>query len=115
MKLGVNTLVWLLSFTENDFDLFGKIRVMGFNTIEITPGAEFKKIDPEKLRNKLDGTGLGVSLCGALDDIGYRGYGVIESFAQGKVAAFANIWRPLVDNQDDIPSKGLQFLRRKLG
>jgi D-psicose/D-tagatose/L-ribulose 3-epimerase len=47
----------------------------------------------------------------ALEDIDYEGYGVIESFAQGQVAAFANIWRPLVADQDDIPRKGLQFLR----
>ncbi len=280
MKFGVNTLVWVLSFSENDFDLLDKIRGMGFDAVEITPGTEFKKIDPESLRKKLDDVGLGVSLCAALDDaqdfsstdeavrengirfmndfcewateigagiiggplysalgkkrylepderraewdrsaeslkrigehaakkgvvialepinrfeidmintaqqafkmceqvgspsikmmldtfhmniedkkmgdairaskkhlahfhtcsnnrgipgeghipwdevkaalddIGYRGYGVIESFAQGQVAAFANIWRPLVDNQDDIPSKGLEFLRQKLG
>jgi D-psicose/D-tagatose/L-ribulose 3-epimerase len=46
----------------------------------------------------------------ALTDIDYEGFGVIESFAQGQVAAFANIWRPLADNQDDIPSKGVRFL-----
>ncbi len=50
----------------------------------------------------------------ALIDIDYDGYGVIESFAQGQVAAFANIWRPLVDNQEEIPRRGLQFLREAL-
>jgi hypothetical protein len=39
---------------------------------------------------------------------------VIESFAQGQVAAFANIWRPLVKNQDDIPREGLKFLKKTL-
>jgi len=278
MRFGVNTLVWVLSFSESDFALLDKIRGMGFDAVELTPGAEFKNINPEKLRKKLDDIGLEVSLCGALedeqdfsstdesvrengirfmnefcdwaaeigagiiggplysalgkkrylepaerkaewdrcaeslkrigeyaakkgvvialepinrfeidmintarqafemceqvgspsvkmmldtfhmniedkkigdeiraskkhlvhlhtcsnnrgipgdghipwdevkaalDDIDYRGLGVIESFAQGQVAAFANIWRPLVDNQDDIPAKGLQFLRKK--
>ncbi len=47
----------------------------------------------------------------ALVDIDYDGYGVIESFAQGQVAAFANIWRPLVKNQDDIPGEGVKFLK----
>jgi D-psicose/D-tagatose/L-ribulose 3-epimerase len=50
----------------------------------------------------------------ALRDIDYRGFGVIESFAQGQVAAFANIWRPLVEDQDDIPRKGLQSLKKVL-
>lgn len=279
MKFGANTLIWVLSFTEKDFPLLDKIASMGFDVVEITPGAEFKNIDPGKLRKKLEDLGLGVSMCGGLDasqdyssddasirengiqfmidwahwshevgariiggplyselgkkrylsaeerkaewdrsaeslkrvgdgiakydvtialepinrfeidmintswqafdmceqvnhpniklmldtfhmniedrdlaeairsckkhlvhfhtcsnyrgipgedhipwsdvrkalnDVGYEGFGVIESFAQGQVAAFANIWRPLVDDQDDIPRKGLQFLRKAL-
>lgn len=50
----------------------------------------------------------------ALHDIDYEGYGVIESFAAGQVAAFANIWRPLAKKQDDIPREGLKFLRKAL-
>jgi D-psicose/D-tagatose/L-ribulose 3-epimerase len=50
----------------------------------------------------------------AFIDIDYEGFGVIESFAQGQVAAFANIWRPLVKDQDDIPRKGLKFLKKAL-
>lgn len=279
VKFGVNTLVWVLSFTEKDFPLLEKIAGMGFDAVEITPGAEYRKLDPAKLRKKLDDLGLNVSLCGGLDapqdfssddasvrenginfiidwaqwaqevgagiiggplyselgkkrylspeerkaewdrsaeslkrigdgiakydvtialepinrfeidmintswqafdmceqvnhpniklmldtfhmniedrdigdairscekhlvhfhtcsnnrgipgedhvpwadvlkafiDIDYEGFGVIESFAQGQVAAFANIWRPLVEDQDDIPRKGLKFLKKAL-
>lgn len=279
IKFGVNTLVWKLSFSESDMHLLKKIRDMDFDVVELTPGEEFRKIDPSKIRKKLEESELEVSLCGALDDstdissgdaeirrkgidfmkdysdwaseigagiiggplysalgkkrylpdaereaewnrscdslkrigehaaekkvvialepinrfeidmintaeqafrmceqvgnpsirmmldtfhmniedvnigeairtskkhlvhlhtcanhrgipgndhipwkevndalhdIDYNGYGVIESFAQGQVAAFANIWRPLVDNQDDIPEKGLQFLKKTL-
>jgi len=279
VKLGVNTLVWVLSFTEKDFPLLDRIAGMGFEAVEITPGAEFRKLDPAKLRRKLQDVGLEATLCGAFDapqdissadaavresgirfmiewaawarelgakiiggplyselgkkrylspeerkaewdrsadslrrigdgiaphgvtvalepinrfeidmintswqafnmceqvnhpniklmldtfhmniedidigeairacrkhlvhfhtcsnnrgipgedhipwkdvrqafiDIDYEGFGVIESFAQGQVAAFANIWRPLVENQDDIPRKGLQFLKKAL-
>jgi D-psicose/D-tagatose/L-ribulose 3-epimerase len=279
IKFGVNTLVWVLSFSENDFGLCDKVKGMGFDVIEITPGDEFRRIDPDTLRRKLEDAGLEVSLCGAFDasndissedadtrqrgiefmrdytdwaakigarviggplyselgkkrylsdadrkaewnraaeslkkigedaarkgvalalepinrfeidmintaaqgyamceqvsspgvklmldtfhmniedkdigeslrsskkhlihvhtcsnnrgipgeghipwgdvkkalsDIDYEGFGVIESFAQGQVAAFANIWRPLVDNQDDIPAKGVRFLKQAL-
>jgi D-psicose/D-tagatose/L-ribulose 3-epimerase len=279
VKFGVNTLVWVLSFSEKDFPLLEKIAGMGFDAVEITPGAEYRKLDPAKLRKKLDDLGLEVSICGGLDapqdfssddasvrenginfmidwaqwaqevgagiiggplyselgkkrylspeertaewdrsaeslkrigdgiakydvtialepinrfesdmintswqafdmceqvnhpniklmldtfhmniedrdigdairsckkylvhfhtcsnnrgipgedhvpwadvlkafiDIDYEGFGVIESFAQGQVAAFANIWRPLVKDQDDIPRKGLKFLKKAL-
>jgi D-psicose/D-tagatose/L-ribulose 3-epimerase len=242
VKFGVNTLVWILSFTEKEFPLLEKIAGMGFDAVEITPGAEYRKLDPAKLRKKLDDLGLEVTLCGGLDaayselgkkrylspeerkaewdrsaeslkrigdgiakydvtialepinrfeidmintswqafdmceqvnhpniklmldtfhmniedrdigdairsckkhlvhfhtcsnnrgipgedhvpwtdvlkafiDIDYEGFGVIESFAQGQVAAFANIWRPLVEDQDDIPRKGLKFLKKAL-
>ena len=279
IKFGVNTLVWVLDFSEKGFSLLEKTKSMGFDAIELTPGDEFRKMDPEKLHKKLDELGLEVSLCGifnesndistddavirqrgidymrdytdwgkeigariiggplfsalgkkrylpdeerkaewdrsadslkrigedaakkgfiiamepinrfeidmintasqaihmceqvdnpsikmmldtfhmniedinigdeiraskkhlvhfhtcanhrgvpgndhipwgevnkALNDIDYEGYGVIESFAQGEVAAFANIWRPLVEDQDDIPREGLKFLRKAL-
>ncbi|MCK4925340.1 MAG: sugar phosphate isomerase/epimerase [Spirochaetes bacterium] len=279
VKFGVNTLVWVLSFTEKDFPLLDKIAGMGFDAVEITPGVEYRKLDPAKLSKKLDDLGLEVTLCGGLDapqdfssddasirenginfmidwaawakdvgaeiiggplyselgkkrylspeerkaewdrsaeslkrigdgiakygitialepinrfeidmintswqafdmceqvnhpniklmldtfhmniedrdigdairsckkhlvhfhtcsnnrgipgedhvpwadvlkafiDIDYEGFGVIESFAQGQVAAFANIWRPLVEDQDDIPREGLQFLKKAL-
>jgi D-psicose/D-tagatose/L-ribulose 3-epimerase len=279
IKFGVNTLVWALDFTEKELPLLEKIKSMGFDTVEVTPGAEYRKVDPGKLHKKLEELGLEVSLCGvfnetndissndpvirqrgidymrdfsdwgkeigarivggplysaigkkrylpdeerkaewdrsadslkrigedaakkdfiiamepinrfeidmintaaqayqmceqvdnpsikmmldtfhmniedvnigdairssakhlvhfhtcanhrgvpgddhipwedvnkALNDINYEGYGVIESFAQGEVAAFANIWRPLVEDQDDIPREGLKFLRKVL-
>lgn len=279
IKLGVNTLVWVLSFSEKDMSLIDKVSDMGFDVIEITPGDEFRRLDPSKLRKKLDDAGLEVSLCAVFDasndisskgpdvrkkgiefmkeytswahdlgariiggplyselgkkrylsdkerkaewdrsadslksigddaakkgvvialepinrfeidmmntaeqafqmceqvnhpsikmmldtfhmniedkkigdairaskkhlvhlhtcsnnrgipgddhipwaevnkaihDIDYEGYGIIESFAKGQVAAFANIWRPLVKDQDDIPREGLKFLRTAL-
>ena len=54
MKFGANTLIWVLSFTEKDFPLLDKIAGMGFDAVEITPGAEFRKLDPGKLRKKLE-------------------------------------------------------------
>ncbi len=279
IKFGVNTLVWVLDFSENDIPILEMISDMGFDSVELTPGNEFRKMDPEKTRKKLDELGLEVTLCGvfsesndissddagirqrgidymrdytdwgkeigagivggplyseigkkrylpdverkaewdrsadslkrigedaakkdiiiamepinrfeidmintadqafqmceqvdnpsikmmldtfhmniedinigdtirdskkhlvhfhtcanhrgipgndhipweevnkALNDIDYEGYGVIESFAQGEVAAFANIWRPLVEDQNDIPREGLKFLRAAL-
>ena len=279
IKFGVNTLVWVDPFKEKDLPILDKIAGMGFDVVEITPGAEYRELDPAKLRKKLDDLGLEVSICGALNapqdyssddesvrengisfmidwaswskdvgariiggplyselgkkrylspeerkaewdrsaeslkrigdgiakygitialepinrfeidmintswqgfdmceqvnhpniklmldtfhmniedidigkairsckkhlvhfhtcsnnrgipgedhvpwgdvrkalaDINYEGFGIIESFAQGEVAAYANIWRPLVDDQDDIPRKGLQFLKKTL-
>ncbi len=279
VKFGANTLIWALSFSEEDFYLIDKLSEMGFDVIEITPGDEYKNIDPDKLRKALDRAKLEVSLCGAFEDdndissddpeirqngidfvkeytewaqavgakiiggplfsalgkkryrsaegrkiewdrsadslkrigedaakkgvvialepinrfeidmintaaqafemceqvdnpsikmmldsfhmniedksmaesiraskkhlvhfhtcsndrgipgkghipwgeinqafhdIDYEGYGVIESFAQGQVAAFANIWRPLVKDQDDIPREGIKFLRSNI-
>jgi D-psicose/D-tagatose/L-ribulose 3-epimerase len=277
IKIGVNSLVWVLSFSEKDFGLIDKVKGMGFDVIELTPGDGYGKIDPDGLRKKIEDADLEVSLCGAFDDstdisssdgetrkrgidhmkdytdwaskvgakviggplyselgkkrylpdqerkaewdrsveslkrigddaakkgvvialepinrfeidmintaeqgyamceqvdspgvklmldtfhmniedknigesirssrkhlvhvhtcsnnrgvpgeghipwnevksalneIDYDGYGVIESFAQGQVAAFANIWRPLVKNQDDIPARGVRFLKQ---
>ena len=277
IKFGVNTLVWVLSFSEKNMSLIDKAGKMGFDVIEITPGDEFRNIDPEMLRKAIEDRNLEVSLCGAFDDtndisstdssvrqkgidflkdytdwakkvgakviggplfselgkkrylddkerkaewdrsaeslkrigddaakkgvviaiepinrfeidmintaeqghrmcdqvdnpsiklmldsfhmniedkafgdairaskkhlvhfhtcsnnrgipgeghipwneikqalndIDYKGYGVIESFAQGQVAAFANIWRPLVKDQDDIPGEGVKFLKQ---
>ena len=67
VKFGANTLIWVLSFTEKDFPLLDKVAGMGFDAVEITPGAEFRKLDPGKLRKKLDDLGLEVSMCGGLD------------------------------------------------
>ena len=66
VKFGANTLIWVLSFTEKEFPLLDKIADMGFDAVEITPGEEFKKLDPAKLRKKLEGLGLEASMCGGL-------------------------------------------------
>jgi D-psicose/D-tagatose/L-ribulose 3-epimerase len=277
IKFGVNTLVWVLSFSGKDFPLLQKISSMGFDAVELTPGEEFRNIKPDVIRKELEKANLEATLCGsfedfndissvdpsirqtgidymkdytdwaseigakiiggplyselgkkrylsteerkaewdrsadslkrigddaakkgviialepinrfeidmintaeqgcmmcdqvdnpsiklmldsfhmniedqalgdairaskkhlvhfhtcsnnrgipgkghirweeikqALNEIDYKGYGVIESFAQGQVAAFANIWRPLVTDQDDIPREGVKFLKQ---
>jgi D-psicose/D-tagatose/L-ribulose 3-epimerase len=68
IKMGVNTLVWVLTFSERELSLIDKVSGMGFDVIELTPGEEYKSIDPGKLKNKLDQVGLEVSLIAALDD-----------------------------------------------
>lgn len=49
----------------------------------------------------------------ALDDVGYRGPLVIESFTadNAAIAVAASIWRPLAASQDDLARDGLAFLR----
>jgi D-psicose/D-tagatose/L-ribulose 3-epimerase len=53
----------------------------------------------------------------ALNEIGYDGPVVIESFsAEVKtIARAAAIWRPLAASQDALAADGLQFLRQRLG
>lgn len=49
----------------------------------------------------------------ALDEIGYEGPLVIESFTSenAAIAVAASIWRPLAPTQDDLARDGLAFLR----
>jgi D-psicose/D-tagatose/L-ribulose 3-epimerase len=49
----------------------------------------------------------------ALDDVGYAGPLVIESFTaeNAAIAVAASIWRPLAPTQDDLAREGLAFLR----
>ncbi|GEK80549.1 sugar phosphate isomerase/epimerase family protein [Agrococcus baldri] len=49
----------------------------------------------------------------ALDEVGYRGPLVIESFTaeNASIAVAASIWRPLAATQDDLARDGLAFLR----
>jgi D-psicose/D-tagatose/L-ribulose 3-epimerase len=51
---------------------------------------------------------------GALDDVGYRGPLVIESFTaeNATIATAASVWRPLARTQDAIATDGLAFLRK---
>jgi D-psicose/D-tagatose/L-ribulose 3-epimerase len=49
---------------------------------------------------------------GALRDIDYQGYGVIESFDEGEVGAQTMIWRPLAPSLDSIAEDGLKFLKK---
>lgn len=53
------------------------------------------------------------ALVGALDDVGYDGAVVIESFTpdNAAIAVAASIWRPLADSPDDLARDGLAFLR----
>jgi len=50
----------------------------------------------------------------AVDDSGYRGPLVIESFTSdnASIATAASIWRPLASTQDALAVDGLAFLRR---
>jgi D-psicose/D-tagatose/L-ribulose 3-epimerase len=50
----------------------------------------------------------------ALDDAGYRGPLVIESFTaeNATIATAASIWRPLASTQDAIATEGLAFLKK---
>ncbi len=53
----------------------------------------------------------------ALDDVGYAGPLVIESFTadNAAIATAASIWRPLAPTQDDLARDGLAFLRELTG
>lgn len=52
----------------------------------------------------------------ALDDIGYSGSIVIESFLPGvkEIAKAVSLWRPWADSMDSLARDGLAFLRREL-
>jgi D-psicose/D-tagatose/L-ribulose 3-epimerase len=53
------------------------------------------------------------ALVAALDEVGYGGPLVIESFTadNASIATAASIWRPLAPTQDDLARDGLAFLR----
>ena len=53
------------------------------------------------------------ALLAALDDVGYDGALVIESFTpdNAAIAVAASIWRPLAPSPDDLAADGLEFLR----
>lgn len=53
------------------------------------------------------------ALVAALDDVGYDGPLVIESFTadNASIATAASIWRPLAPTQDELARDGLSFLR----
>ena len=54
-----------------------------------------------------------VALMAALDEVGYDGPLVIESFTadNASIATAASIWRPLAETQDDLAINGLRHLR----
>lgn len=56
------------------------------------------------------------ALLEALDDVGYAGPLVLESFTadNAAIATAASIWRPLAPTQDDLARDGLTFLRSLL-
>jgi D-psicose/D-tagatose/L-ribulose 3-epimerase len=53
------------------------------------------------------------ALVAALDEVGYDGPLVIESFTadNAAIATAASVWRPLAPTQDDLARDGLRFLR----
>ena len=52
----------------------------------------------------------------AIQDLGYSGWLTIESFGQAvpEIAAAAAVWRPLFEHNDEVASKGIQFIKEKL-
>jgi D-psicose/D-tagatose/L-ribulose 3-epimerase len=54
-----------------------------------------------------------IDVATALNDINYQGACVIESFSSQveTIAKAASIWRPLATSQDELASKGIEFLR----
>ncbi|GAB3995212.1 sugar phosphate isomerase/epimerase family protein [Nocardioides marmoraquaticus] len=57
------------------------------------------------------------ALLAALDEVGYAGPLVLESFTadNAAIATAASIWRPLAPTQDDLARDGLAFLRDLIG
>ena len=57
------------------------------------------------------------ALLSALDEVGYGGPLVLESFTadNASIATAASIWRPLAPTQDDLARDGLTFLRHLTG
>ena len=57
------------------------------------------------------------ALLAALDEVGYDGPLVLESFTadNASIATAASIWRPLAPTQDDLARDGLAFLRHLSG
>jgi D-psicose/D-tagatose/L-ribulose 3-epimerase len=53
----------------------------------------------------------------ALDDVGYDGQIVVESFLPtvAEIARAVSLWRPVAPSMDAIAEGGLQFLREQLG
>src|SRR5690606_3403401 len=47
----------------------------------------------------------------ALEDVGYRGPLVIESFTAEGLETVMAVWRPLADSRDALAAQGLAFLR----
>jgi D-psicose/D-tagatose/L-ribulose 3-epimerase len=72
IRFGVNTLVWVLPFTERDIYLIEKVGRFGFEVIELTPVNEFRRMEPDLIRDELERTGLEVTVSSvftAEDDI----------------------------------------------
>jgi D-psicose/D-tagatose/L-ribulose 3-epimerase len=68
MKIGVNTLVWCLPFSEKDMYIIDSIKEMGGDVIEITPGVEYRKLAPNIIRKKLQDAGLEATVCATFED-----------------------------------------------
>lgn len=67
MKLGANTQIWTLPFTNADFYLIDKVKKMGFEVIEITMGEIVPPFDVKEMKARLDSAGIEVTVCGFLD------------------------------------------------
>ncbi|MHA1150125.1 MAG: sugar phosphate isomerase/epimerase family protein [Promethearchaeota archaeon] len=82
---------------------------LSFYDIIVTTGDYLGHFHTSENNRGIPGTGLvdWEEIYRALKQINYTGWLVIESFYVG----FGNIWKPLVNNYDDIITKGLKNLK----
>jgi len=133
--IGVNTWVWTSPLTDADAaDLLRRIAGMGFDAVELALDSYHLNIEERSSADAVRAAGqhlAHVQVCGsdrgapggdqtdwqallsALDEVGYDGPLVIESFTadNASIATAASIWRPLAPTQDELARDGLTFLR----
>lgn len=64
MRFGASTFIWVSPFSNNTLDLIDKVAGMGFDLIEICVENP-DTIDPQRIRERLDGAGISATVCGA--------------------------------------------------
>jgi D-psicose/D-tagatose/L-ribulose 3-epimerase len=89
-------------------DIAGAIRKVGKDLLCHVQGNECDRGTPGT--GHLDWRGIQE----ALDEIGYEGAVVIETFGapSAELARAASIWRPLANSPDELASEGLAFLQK---
>lgn len=64
MKFGASTFIWVSPFSNSTLDLADKVRQMGFDILEICI-EDPKTIDPKRVAERLEKTGMEATICGA--------------------------------------------------